>query len=279
MDLVDLVRHGGGVLDRVERRSAEFGLKLDRKAMERGIIGPKETVALCKAANSPTIAYTYSEPVVFYEYMHDAAAVGREHGVGSVAISNGYIKEKPLRQLCRVLTGIKVDLKAFTEKFYRQTCSGELKPVLNGLVVLKSTGIHLELVVLIVPTLNDSADEIRKMSKWVVANLGADVPMHFTRFHKMYRLKNLPDTPVKTLETARKVALDAGVHYAYAGNVWGHPGENTYCHSCGIVLIRRLGFRVAANRIGQGGKCPKCKTAIPGVWTQQHALGFKPRTT
>jgi len=273
---VDLVRFGEKFLAQLERRSADFGITIDRQAMARGIVGPLETVALCKALDSPTIAYTYSEPVVFYEYMHDAAAAGREHGIGSVMISNGYIQAAPLRELCKYLTAIKVDLKAFTEKFYRDTCSGRLQPVLDALMVLKSVGIHLELVVLIIPTLNDSPEEIRKMSKWVVANLGADVPMHFTRFHKMYRLKNLPDTPVATLETARKVALDAGVHYAYAGNVWGHPGENTYCHSCGQMLIRRLGFRVVFNRIGSAGVCPKCKRRIPGVWTQAQALGFKP---
>lgn len=240
-------------------------------------IDPDRLVAACKARRSPTIAYTYSEPVIFYEYMHDTAALAREHGIGSVMISNGYIQEEPLRRLCRHLTGVKIDFKAFTEKFYSESCAGELKPVLRVLELLKEIGIWLELVVLVVPTLNDSPDEIRQMGKWVIEHLGPDVPMHFTRFHPTYRVTNLPRTPVSTLERCRQIALDAGVHYVYAGNVPMHPGENTYCHNCQHELIRRLGFRVRFNRISDG-KCPNCGTDIPGVWSQEQALAFKPRT-
>jgi pyruvate formate lyase activating enzyme len=240
------------------------------------LVTPEQLVAVCRRHDCPTIAYTYSEPVIFYEYMHDTAALARERGIGSVMISNGYIQEKPLRQLCRHLTGVKIDFKAFTEEFYHETCAGELKPVLETLETLKDIGIWFELVILIIPTLNDSAEEIQKMSQWVLQHLGPDVPMHFTRFHPTYRMKNLPSTPVATLERCRKVAMDAGVRYVYAGNVPMHPGENTYCHQCGQELIRRVGFRVAANRI-EGGKCSKCKTAIPGVWSQEQALSFKPR--
>jgi len=244
--------------------------------VESVLVTPDRLVAACKSRRCPTIAYTYSEPVIFYEYMHDAAAAARENGIGSVMISNGYIQEKPLRQLCRHLTGVKIDFKAFTEKFYRESCAGELKPVLAALEVLKDIGIWLELVILIIPTLNDSPGEIEQMSAWVLEHLGPDVPMHFTRFHPTYRITNLPRTPISTLERCRKIALDAGVHYVYAGNVPMHPGENTYCHSCQSELIRRVGFRVVANHI-KGGKCPKCGTDIPGVWSQQQALGFKPR--
>ncbi len=240
-------------------------------------VDPERLIAACKARQSPTIAYTYSEPVIFYEYMHDTAALAREHGIGSVMISNGYIQEEPLRRLCRHLTGVKIDFKAFTERFYAESCAGELKPVLKTLEVLKDIGIWLELVVLIVPTLNDSPDEIRRMGEWVIEHLGPDVPMHFTRFHPTYRVTNLPRTPVSTLERCRQIALDAGVHYVYAGNVAMHPSENTYCHNCQHELIRRLGFRVRFNRITDG-KCPNCGTNIPGVWSQEQALAFKPRT-
>ncbi len=240
------------------------------------LIEPERLVAACKARRAPTIAYTYSEPVIFYEYMHDAAALAREAGIGSVMISNGYIQEKPLRQLCRHLTGVKIDFKAFSEKFYKETCAGELAPVLATLEILKDIGIWFELVILVVPTLNDSPDEIRGMSEWVVKHLGPDVPMHFTRFHPTYRITNLPKTPVSTLDRSRKIAIDAGVHYVYVGNVPMHPGENTYCHNCKNELIRRVGFRISANRIADG-KCPKCATAIPGVWSQTRALAFKPR--
>jgi len=207
--------------------------------------------------------------------MHDSAAVARAAAIGSVMISNGYIQEKPLRQLCRHLTAVKIDLKAFTEKFYEEQCAGRLQPVLATLETLKDIGIWFELVVLIIPTLNDSADEIRQMTRWVVDRLGPDVPMHFTRFHPTYRLTNLPATPVATLERCRSIAMEAGVHYVYAGNVAMHPGENTYCHGCKAELIRRVGYRIAANQI-KDGKCPKCSAAIPGVWSQQQALAFKP---
>ena len=240
------------------------------------LVTPDELVKTCKTQGCPTIAYTYSEPVVYYEYVHDTAALAREQGVGSVMISNGYIQETPLRQLCRHLTGVKIDLKAFTEKFYGEMCAGQLKPVLSTLQTLKDIGIWFELVVLIVPTLNDSPDEIKQMSEWVLKHLGPDVPMHFTRFHPTYRVTNLPQTPITTLESCRKIALDAGVRYVYAGNVPMHPGENTYCHNCHDELIRRVGFRVTSNQI-KDGKCPKCGTTIPGVWSPEQALGFKPR--
>ncbi len=213
--------------------------------------------------------------MIFYEYMHDTAALARREGIGSVMISNGYIQEQPLRDLCRHLTGVKIDFKAFSEEFYAEQCAGKLKPVLATLETLKDIGIWFELVVLIISTLNDSPDEIRKMSDWVVQRLGPNVPIHFTRFHPTYRLTNLPPTPVATLERCRKIAMDAGVRYAYAGNVPMHPGENTYCHQCRKVVIRRVGFQIAENRI-KGGTCPDCGAAIPGVWSQEQALAFKP---
>ena len=239
-------------------------------------ISPERLVEACGARRCSTIAYTYSEPVIFYEYMHDSAALARQHGIGSVMISNGYIQEKPMRQLCQHLTGVKIDFKAFSEKFYTETCAGELAPVLATLEVLKDVGIWFELVILVIPTLNDSPDEIKQMSQWVLKHLGPDVPMHFTRFHPTYRITNLPRTPVSTIDRCRRIALDAGVHYVYAGNVPTHPGENTYCHKCQQELIQRVGFRVAANRI-KDGKCPKCGTTIPGVWSQEQALAFAPR--
>ncbi|MCK4659325.1 MAG: AmmeMemoRadiSam system radical SAM enzyme [Phycisphaerae bacterium] len=235
-------------------------------------VPPKRLIAACRNRHSPTIAYTYSEPVIFYEYMYDTAALARTQGIGSVMISNGYIQEQPLRELCRHLTGVKIDFKAFSEKFYTDVCAGQLKPVLKTLETLKDIGIWFELVILVIPTLNDSPGEIKAMSEWVLKHLGPDVPMHFTRFHPTYRVTNLPRTPVSTLERCRKIALEAGVRYVYAGNVPMHPGGNTYCHNCQHELIKRVGFRVVSNNLRQG-KCPKCDTAIPGVWSQKQALG------
>jgi len=233
--------------------------------VESGYLPPKEVVSLSKRNDCPTIAYTYTEPVVFYDYMYDSAKLAKSEGIGSVMISNGYINEEPLTELCKQLTGVKIDLKAFTETFYKDYCSGKLKPVLNTLKTLKKIGIWYEIVVLIIPTLNDSDGEIKEMCQWIKSELGVEVPVHFSRFHPMYKIKNLPSTPVKTLENARKVAKAAGLHYVYLGNVPGNQGENTYCPGCGEVLIRRIGYHILKNTI-KGGKCPTCGHLIPGVW-------------
>ncbi len=227
---------------------------------------PEDIARDAKKTGSASVAYTYSEPVIFYEYMYDCAVAARKEGVKSVMISNGYILEKPMRELCAVLDGVKIDLKAMTEKFYTETCSGHLQPVLDTLVLLKELGMWFELVVLIIPTLNDSPQEIEQMAKWVYSELGPDVPIHFSAFHPMYKIQNLPRTPVRTLERCRKIARDAGLRFAYLGNVRGHPGEHTYCPECNEILIRRQGYIIIKNTI-KNGKCPKCEATIPGVWT------------
>ncbi|MFN3530935.1 MAG: AmmeMemoRadiSam system radical SAM enzyme [Candidatus Brocadia sp.] len=226
---------------------------------------PEDVVRDARMNGSKTIAFTYSEPVVFYEYMYDTARSGKEQGIRSVMISNGYIQEKPLTELCQHLSAVKIDLKGFTEKFYQEICTGELKPVLNTLQTLKKVGIWFEIVMLVIPTLNDGEKEIREMCVWIKENLGIDVPVHFTRFHPTYKIKNLPPTPVKTLEMARKVALDTGLHFPYVGNVPGHAGENTYCPHCQHIVIRRAGFSILENHL-KDGKCKGCDGPIPGVW-------------
>ena len=226
---------------------------------------PRELVSIAKRKGCPTIAFTYTEPVVYYEYMDDTAEHARNMGIGSVMISNGYIKEEPLMQLCKQLNGVKIDLKSFSEKFYKEYCSGELKPVLETLKLLQKIGIWYELVVLIIPTLNDSDLEIRSMCEWIKSELGMDVPIHFSRFHPMYKIKNLPSTPVKTLETADSIARDVGLNYVYLGNIPGHKAESTYCPGCGKVLIERAGYHIVRNDLS-GGACVYCKKVIPGVW-------------
>jgi pyruvate formate lyase activating enzyme len=241
------------------------------------LVTPEQLVDACAARSCPTIAYTYSEPVIAAEYVLDSATRARRRNIGSVIISNGFVQEQTLRELCRVLSAVKIDLKAFTERFYGEQCEAELKPVLETLRTLKRVGIWFEIVVLIIPTLNDSPDEINRMSRWVLEELGPGVPVHFTRFHPTYRLTNLPPTPVETLQRCRDLAMKAGLHYVYAGNVPMHPGENTYCHQCRMELIRRVGYRVAANRI-RDGACPSCKVPIPGVWSPEQALASRPAT-
>ena len=206
---------------------------------------------IAKARRVPTLAFTYSEPTIFYEYAHDAAKLARAAGIGSAIISNGYMLEKPLRQLCEHLTAVKVDFKAYSEKFYREICRGHLKPVLDTLLVCKRIGIHLELVVLIIPTLNDSDQELKGMSKWIMDNLGPDVPLHFSRFNPMYRLKNLPPTPVDTLQRAHGIAKAAGIHYAYIGNVPMSDANHTHCHKCGKAFVPHEEGKLPP-------KCPFC---------------------
>ncbi len=229
-------------------------------------LSPREIAEMAHADRIPVIACTYSEPVVFSEYMHDIAREGNDRDIRSVMISNGYIQEAPMRELAEVLTAVKIDLKAFTEKYYRQIVAGELKPVLDTLVLLRKLGIWTEIVYLMVPTLNDSDQELKQLSAWIARNLGKDVPVHFTRFYPQYRMQNLPPTPLKTLERARDIALGEGLHYVYVGNVPGHAGENTYCPDCQKVLIRRKGFLIMENRL-ENGKCPDCGVSIPGIWT------------
>jgi pyruvate formate lyase activating enzyme len=233
------------------------------------MLSPEGVTDLARQYNCQTIAYTYSEPVIFYEYVYDSASYARQSKIGSVIISNGFIQKEPLVHLCKQLTAVKIDLKAFTEKFYTDICRGRLQPVLNTLETLRDLGIWYEIVVLLVPTLNDSQQEIQDMTRWIVKELGADVPVHFSRFYQMYKITNLPPTPVNTLETARKIALDAGLHYVYIGNIPGHEGENTYCPNCGKIVVQRVGYRILKVEIDAAGQCKFCQTRIAGVWNEQ----------
>jgi len=226
---------------------------------------PSAVAEMAKTSGCDTIAYTYSEPVVFYEYMLDCAREGNARGVRSVMITNGHINPEPMKTLCKELAAVKVDLKGFTDEFYRKYVQGNLRAVMATLELLKELGMHTELVVLLIPGLNDGADEIRRMAGWVVKTLGENVPMHFSRFHPAYKMTNLSPTPVRTLERARETAVAEGVRYAYVGNVPGHRYENTYCHSCGEKIIARYGYRILATHLNEG-KCEFCAADIPGVW-------------
>jgi pyruvate formate lyase activating enzyme len=226
---------------------------------------PQNLVALAKQYQCPSIAYTYSEPVVFYEYVTDVAEAGHALGVKSVVISGGYIQQDPLRKWCKTVDAIKVDLKAFTEKFYKEVVNGELKPVLDTLVTIRKAGTWTEIVYLVIPTRNDSESELKALAQWIRTDLGTDVPIHFTRFHPEYLLTNLPPTPLETLERAKAIADAEGLHYVYIGNVPGHPAENTYCPKCRRVVVERLGFTVNQTHLKKG-KCGYCQQVIPGVW-------------
>jgi pyruvate formate lyase activating enzyme len=226
---------------------------------------PEDVAAAAKQNRCRSIAYTYSEPVVFYEYMMAVAAAGHAQGIQSAVVTGGYIQQEPLTKLCRHVDAVKVDLKAFSPAFYKDIVNGELKPVLDALVTLRRQGMWTEIVYLVIPTLNDGDSEFKGLAKWVRSELGPDVPLHFTRFHPEYLLKNLPPTPVATLERAHAAAKAEGLHYPYVGNVPGHPAESTYCPRCGRVIVERVGFSIGAVNI-QKSKCRFCQQPIAGVW-------------
>ena len=226
---------------------------------------PVKAAELAKTKKCASIAYTYSEPVIFTEYMYDCAVEGRRRDVRSVMISNGYINPEPMKDLCGVLDAVKIDLKGFSERFYKELVSGELRPVLDTLVLLKSQDIWFEIVYLVIPGQNDDPGELQAMCQWIYNELGPDTPLHFTRFHPQYRLTNLPPTPLNTLRQARKIGLENGLSFVYTGNVPGDEGENTYCPNCGEIVVRRFGYSIGAINI-KNGRCAKCQTRIAGVW-------------
>jgi len=227
---------------------------------------PADVASLAKKYECPAVAFTYSEPTVWNEFVTDAADAAREQGIRSVVVSNGFIQQEPLKRLCKHVDAVKIDMKSFSAKYYRDVVDGELQPILDTLVTVRKDAKWMEIVHLVVPTLNDSEAEFRDLARWIKANLGTDVPVHFTRFHPMFLLKNLPPTPVETLERGKAIADAEGLQFVYIGNVPGHPAENTYCPKCHKLLIERAGFTVTQNHIRKG-KCEYCQRAIPGAWS------------
>ena len=227
---------------------------------------PAQLAQLAQQYHCASIAYTYSEPVVYYEYMADAADAARAAGVKSAVVTGGYIQADPLKALCRRVDAIKVDLKGYSQKFYKEVVNGELKPVLDALVLMRKLGMWTEIVYLVVPGLNDGEQEFRGLARWVKSELGLEVPVHFSRFHPEYLLKNLPSTPVETLERAKAILDAEGLHYVYIGNVPGHPAENTYCPQCKRAVVERAGFTVRTLNLKKG-RCGFCRREIAGVWS------------
>ncbi|MBP7460600.1 MAG: AmmeMemoRadiSam system radical SAM enzyme [Candidatus Delongbacteria bacterium] len=228
-------------------------------------LSPTDIANDARRRQIPMVAFTYSEPTVFYEYMLDTADRCGQAGIKTCMISAGFIRKKPLQELCHTLSAVKIDLKSFRDDFYRQICGARLNEVLDALVTIRQSSAWLEIVYLIVPTLNDTPVELTDTARWIKANLGSDVPLHFSRFYPHFKLQNYPPTPVKTLETACQIAKAEGLHYVYAGNLPGNPLEHTVCPTCRAVLIRRYSHTVLENRIRRG-KCPDCGHPIPGRW-------------
>ncbi len=227
---------------------------------------PARVVELAIKYKCKSIAYTYSEPVVFYEYMYDTAVIAKSKGIKNIFVTAGFINPAPLRKLAKYIDAANVDLKGFTEEYYRNVCYGALKPVLRTLEILAEEGVLVEITNLIVPTLNDDMRIIKKMCKWIYKNLGPQYPLHFSRFFPMYKLTHLPPTPVETLLKARKIAKEAGLYYVYVGNVYVEDGGTTFCPSCKKALVVRRGYSVVEYNITKEGRCKYCGEKIYGIW-------------
>jgi pyruvate formate lyase activating enzyme len=226
-------------------------------------LSPEDIVSLAKQNGCESISYTYTEPTIFYEYAYDIAKRASAEGLKNVFVTNGYITEDPLREISPYLDAANIDLKSFTEGFYKKICGAKLQPVLDAIKLYRELGIWIEITTLIIPTHNDSPSELEQIASFIKA-LGPDIPWHITAFHPTYRLTDQPPTPVSTLMQARDIGIRKGLRYVYVGNVPGERGENTSCYKCGELLIERYGFRIVKNGIIDA-QCPKCQAHIDGV--------------
>jgi pyruvate formate lyase activating enzyme len=226
---------------------------------------PARLVELSRQNQCPSLSFTYTDPVIYYEYALDTCTAARAAGLRNILVTAGYINPEPAKELFRVTDVARIDLKAMSEKFYREVCDATLKPVLATIVLAREMKLLVEIVHLIVPTLNDSDADLKQLCGWVAANAGRDVPLHFSRFHPQHKLTHLPPTPVETLHRARDIARAAGLRHVYLGNVLERDAANTYCPKCNKLLLARTGFSLLENRL-RDGKCPDCATEIYGIW-------------
>jgi pyruvate formate lyase activating enzyme len=227
---------------------------------------PARVVDECEKSGCRSIAYTYSEPNTFYEYAFDTAAIARQRGIKNIFKSNGYIYPEPLKKLCTVLDAANIDLKAITESTYLKLSGAKLQPVLDSLKVYRDSGVWLEITNLVIPNYTDKPDEIRQMCKWLAANGFTNTPIHFSRFYPMYKLEQLPPTPVDLLANAALIAAEEGLRYVYTGNVPGNEQANTKCPSCGNIAVARKGFTVLSNTLKEGN-CSSCGKKVDGIWS------------
>ncbi len=225
---------------------------------------PEAIVEKALQADCLSISYTYTEPTVFFEYAYETAMLSKKAEMKNNFITNGYISDEALEMIHPYLDAVNVDIKSMNEDFYKKYVKALLSGVLESVRKIKELGIWLEVTTLIIPTVNDSVDELERSAQFI-AELGVDTPWHVSGFHPDYKLTNIEPTPLKTLELAREIGLKAGLRYVYTGNIPGGDGENTYCYECGGLLIERAGFYTVRNHI-KGDKCPFCNTKIDGVW-------------
>ena len=228
-------------------------------------LSPQEVIAITLSYPCKLIAFTYTEPTIYYEYMLDIAKLAHQHDIQTVMISNGYINRDPLLELIPFIDAMNIDLKFFDNSLYRKTTTGSLNPVLRTLKTVKERGTWLEITNLVIPNRNDNPETMKEMCNWLVNNGFQDTPLHFSRFYPTYKLTDTPPTPVKTLLKAKEIALQCGIQYVYLGNVAHTKDEDSYCHNCHALLIERYNYVIRENRL-DNGKCPNCGTEIPGRW-------------
>ncbi len=225
---------------------------------------PEEVVRAAEAGNCKSIAYTYTEPTIYFEFAFDTAKLAHEKGIKNVFVTNGYMTPEALEMVSPYMDAANVDLKAFNTDFYKRHCAAKLEPVKESLRKMKSLGIFVEITTLLIPGLNDDQGELGQLAAFIATDLGMDTPWHISRFHPTYHLTDRPPTPVSTLIMAREIGIRAGLRYVYVGNVPGEKGEDTFCPQCGKCLIDRWGFSIREYHIKDGG-CAYCGTSIAGV--------------
>jgi len=238
-------------------------LPAERGSIRGQHIRPQEVVAAAQEDGCRSIAYTYTEPTVFFEYAQDIASLASQRGIGNVFVTNGYLTKEALRATQPWLNAANVDLKSFSDDHYRKICGARLHPVLGSLRLMKKLGIWVEITTLVIPTLNDSEEELRHIAEFV-HSLGPETPWHISQFHPTYQLTHLPATPVESLRRGREIGHEVGLRYVYTGNVPGDEGESTFCYSCGQRVIHRYGYSILENRLQQA-RCDRCGAIIDGV--------------
>lgn len=226
---------------------------------------PEKVVQEASKSNCASIAYTYSEPTTFYEYVFETATAARKAGIKNIMKSNGYINPEPLKNICSVIDAANIDLKSFNESTYLKMSGARLQPVLDSLKMYRDMGVWLEITNLIIPSYTDKPDEIRKMCKWLYSNGFSTTPLHFSRFYPMHKLEQLPPTPVEILKKAYDIAKEEGLNHVYTGNAPGNELSDTVCRQCKTVVMERKGFRVVSDLI-ENGKCKNCGTTVEGIW-------------
>lgn len=225
---------------------------------------PAEIVERVKKSGSKTIAYTYTEPTIYFELAFDTAKIAVENGIKNVFVTNGFMTHETIEMIAPYLAAANVDLKSFSDEFYKKHCGARLNPVLESLQKMKDKGIWVEITTLLISGLNDSDKELKETARFITG-LGTEIPWHISRFHPQYKLTDVPVTPVASLHRAVQIGKGAGLKYVYSGNVPGDAGENTYCFNCGNLLIERYGFRIVSMNL-KGNQCSKCNTVLEGIF-------------